>query len=253
VATRQRRILTCPHGSAERATRGSLQIVDAEAASATDVQRLSGGTSTSEIHDAALSSARPQLYLTWIDIGAGTGDVLRHINEAWSPSGLVAVDVLPWLASDLQEDVELHIGDPVSIAGGLAAADRVLLVETLEHVEAPWTLLRMSARLVKPGGILVVTTPNIVTLRHRLDLLARAELTSFRPKEPQHLTPVLPHVAELIMRQEGLMQGPRGYAGRDIVPFTGGRRWPGRLAEFSRPMLNISLVMAAQRPSVPRP
>lgn len=96
-------------------------------------------------------------------------------------------NILPWLASDLQEDIEMHVGDPVLIAGDLAPADRVLLVETLEHVEAPWTLLRISARLVKPGGVLVVTTPNIMTLRHRLELLARGQLTSFRPQEPQHL------------------------------------------------------------------
>lgn len=235
-----------------RAAGGSSSAVDTGAECAIEVQRLSGGNSTSEIHDAALAMAQPRPHLRWIDIGAGTGDVLRHIRERWSPAGLVAIDILPWLASDLQEDVEMHMGDPVSIAGDLSLADRVLVVETLEHVEAPWTLLRIAARLVKPGGVLVVTTPNIMTLRHRLELVTRGQLTSFRPQEPQHLTPVLPHIAELIMRQEGLIHQRRDYAGSDIVPFTGGWRWPNRVGGLARPLLRVSVAMAAQRPSLQR-
>lgn len=222
--------------------------MDTGVASARDIQRRSEGNSTVEIHDAALTMAEPQPDLTWVDIGAGTGEVLRRIREHWSPAGLVAVDILPWIASDLRQDVETHIGDPVSIANDLAPADRVLMVETLEHVEAPWTLLRVCARLVKHGGVLVVTTPNIMTLRHRLELLARGQLTSFRPQEPQHLTPVLPHIAELILRQEGLVDARRDYASRDVVPFTGGRFWPDGVVRLAPSLLRISVVMAARRP-----
>ena len=46
-------------------------------------------------------------------------------------------------------------------------ADRVLLVEVMEHLEAPWTVLRATADRVKPGGVMVVTTPNVATLHHR--------------------------------------------------------------------------------------
>jgi len=215
---------------------------------AAQIQRRSEGTSTSEIHDGALALAQPRSHLRWIDIGAGTGQILRSVRDRWSPAGLVSIDLLPWLAADLRGDVEMRVGDPTTVAGDLAPADRVLMVETLEHVEAPWTLLRVAARLLKPGGILVVTTPNILTLRHRLELLVRGQLTSFRPAEPQHLTPILPHIAEQIMGQEGLVCQGRRYASADVVPFARGRPWPRCVAGLAPSLLTISVMMAGQRP-----
>jgi 2-polyprenyl-3-methyl-5-hydroxy-6-metoxy-1,4-benzoquinol methylase len=145
----------------------------------------------------------------------------------------------------------MHVGDAMSVLVDLEPADRVLVVETIEHVDAPWALLRHAARLVRPGGIIVVTTPNIATLRHRLELPIRGELTSFRPHEIQHLTPALPHVTESVLAQEGLSNVPRTYAGRDIVPFTGGRVWPTRVAGTFPSWLNISVITAAKRPPAP--
>lgn len=203
----------------------SMTLIDDNAG----VQVRSGGNSTEEIHSSALAYAQPQPGLRWIDIGCGTGDVLRAVRDRWEPTSLVGVDVLPWLRDDLSSDVELHIGDAVAILERLAPADRVLIVETLEHVDAPWTILRAAARLVAPGGLIVVTTPHVATLRHRLELLIRGQLTSFRPHELQHLTPALPHVTEAILRDETLTT-KRGFTGRDIVPGTGRRLWPVALA-----------------------
>jgi 2-polyprenyl-3-methyl-5-hydroxy-6-metoxy-1,4-benzoquinol methylase len=216
---------------------------------AAELQRRTAGNSTPEIHAAALAAADPRPGLRWIDIGAGTGEVLRQVRDRWSPSSLVAVDVLPWLASDLRSDVELHVGDALTEAAALGGADRVLSVETLEHVDAPWALLRVAARLVMPGGVLVITTPSITTLRHRLELLVRGELTSFRAAHLQHLSPILPHVTEAVVCQEGLEDVGRLHVGRDIVPLSGGRVWPGAAARRAPSLLNISVVTVARRPA----
>ena len=216
---------------------------------AVDVQRQTAGDSTPEIHAAAVTMADPRPGLRWIDIGAGTGTVLRELRDQWSPSSLVAVDLLPWLAADLRPDVEQRIGDAIVSARNLAPADRVLAVETLEHVEAPWTLLRVAAELVKPGGLIVVTTPNVASLRHRLELLVRGELTSFRPNDIQHLTPILPHISEAVLRQEGLIDLRRAYVGRDIIPLTGGRVWPRTAATLAPSLLNVSVFTLARRPA----
>ncbi len=196
-----------------------------------EVQRRTGGTSPQEVKAAALALARPQAGLRWLDIGAGRGDLLRAVRDRWEPARLVAVDIIDWLDDDLRGSVESVVGDAVFECAALAPADRVLVIEMLGHVDAPWTLLRSAARLVAPGGTLVLSTPNVATLRHRLELLTRGQLTAFRPQEPQHLTPVLPHIAEAILRHEGLHAITHHYAGQDIVPLTGGgcgpRGWPG--------------------------
>jgi 2-polyprenyl-3-methyl-5-hydroxy-6-metoxy-1,4-benzoquinol methylase len=216
---------------------------------ATGLQRLSAGDSSDEIHAAALTLSQPRAGLRWIDIGAGRGDVLRAVRDRWEPASLVAVDLLPWLADDLLGDVDVRVGEASEVASSLAPADRVLCIETLEHLEAPWLVLRQAARLVAPGGRIVVSTPNIQTLRHRLELAVRGRLTSFRPDEPQHLTPILGHVMQAVLEQEEMRDVRRAYVCRDVIPFTGGRTWPGRVAERAGSLLCVSLFMSAARSS----
>jgi ubiquinone/menaquinone biosynthesis C-methylase UbiE len=213
------------------------------------VQFRSQGISPLEIGAAALALSDPAPGLSWLDIGAGTGEVLRTVRDRWSPTRLVAVDVIDWLASDLKRDVEQLLGDAVTLFGQLEPVDRVLSVETLEHVDAPWLLLHRAARLLRPGGVLVVTSPNIATLRHRLELTVRGQLTYFRPNELQHLTPVLPHVSESILRAEGLQEIHHSYAGGDVIPLAGGRRWPPSVARRMPRLLNMSTLTVARRAS----
>lgn len=217
-----------------------------------EAQLRSAGRSAPEVHSAALALADPRPGLRWIDIGAGTGDVLREIRDHWRPASLASVDVLPWLAADLRSVVETYVGDAVEVLPRLRPADRVLAVETIEHLESPWTVLRLAARLVHPGGKLVVTTPNITTLRHRLELVARGQLTSFRPQDLQHLTPALPHVIESILEQEGMGDIRWRYATADIIPFTHGRRWPAAVASRLPRLVCTSLLVSASRPGTRR-
>jgi 2-polyprenyl-3-methyl-5-hydroxy-6-metoxy-1,4-benzoquinol methylase len=128
-------------------------------------------------------------------------------------------------------------------------AERVVRIETLEHLEAQWLTLRLCARLVRRGGRLVVTTPNIASLRHRFELALRGGLTSFRPHELQHLTPALSHVIESMLNQEGMTVVARSYAGADVIPLSGGLIWPVRATRVAPRLLNISLMIAAVRPS----
>ena len=47
-----------------------------------------------EIHDAALQHAAAAPGLTWLDIGAGNGAVLSRVRDHYSPSRLVAIDII---------------------------------------------------------------------------------------------------------------------------------------------------------------
>jgi 2-polyprenyl-3-methyl-5-hydroxy-6-metoxy-1,4-benzoquinol methylase len=209
-------------------------------------QLASAGDSCPEIHAAAVEHARPQRELRWLDIGCGTGAVLRQIRDRHEPAQLIGLDVIDWLDDDMRDHVQLLTGPAETALEGVDPVDRVLMIEVLEHLEAPWTVLRAAARRIAPGGRLVVTTPNVTTLRHRLDLLVRGELTAFRPDNLPHLTPGLPHVIERVLRDEGL-RTDRGYAGIDVLPLTGGRRWPPGLSRRFARLSSVSLVVTAAR------
>jgi 2-polyprenyl-3-methyl-5-hydroxy-6-metoxy-1,4-benzoquinol methylase len=49
-----------------------------------------------------------------------------------------------------------------------ASFDLILCIEGIEHLEDAFSFIREMHRLVKPGGILIVTTPNVISLRSRM-------------------------------------------------------------------------------------
>jgi len=48
-----------------------------------------------------------------------------------------------------------------------ASFDYVISVETIEHLENPWHFLRELSRILKPDGVLILTTPNINSISSR--------------------------------------------------------------------------------------
>ena len=209
-------------------------------------QAASAGTSMEEIVDGALAASHPAPHLRWLDIGCGRGDLLRKIRDSWEPAELYGIDPINWLDEDLLHDVNFS-AIAAEQADHLPVADRVLLIEVIEHLEAPWSALRQAARLVAPGGRLVVSTPNLATLRHRLELSLRGRLTSFRPDNQPHLSPALPHVTERILAEEDLALEPPTYAGADVISLTGGRIWPASVRRRYPALTSISVIVAASR------
>jgi 2-polyprenyl-3-methyl-5-hydroxy-6-metoxy-1,4-benzoquinol methylase len=209
-------------------------------------QRGSAGVSDPGVQADALTAAAPRPGMSWLDVGCGTGTLLRAVRDRHAPARLIGVDVIDWLDDDLRDDVELLVGSAEDGLAGLPSADRVLLIETIEHLDAPWSVLRAAAELVAPGGRIVVSTPTVTNLRHRLELPIRGQLTYFRPDNLPHQTPALPHVIERILREEGLSTA-RGLAGTDIVPFTGGRVWPAAVRRRAPTLTALSVVVTGVR------
>jgi 2-polyprenyl-3-methyl-5-hydroxy-6-metoxy-1,4-benzoquinol methylase len=206
----------------------------------------SAGTSMAEILLAALTAAQPRAHLRWLDIGCGRGELLRKIRDEWEPAQLSGIDPIDWLDDDLRSDVTFE-AIPAEQSGDLPPADRVLLVEVIEHLEAPWSALRQAATLVAPGGRIVVSTPNLATLRHRLELSVRGQLTLFRPENHPHLSPAPPHVTARILSEEGLTVDPPSFAGADVISLTKGRVWPEAIRRRYPALMSVSVIVSASR------
>jgi hypothetical protein len=107
-------------------------------------------------------------------------------------------------------------------------------------------VLRAAARLVRPSGLLVVSTPNIASARHQLELALKGQLTSFRSDNEPHLGPILPHVIARVLSEEGLEPVTPHFAGRDVVPGTGGRLWPVRLHRRWLSLSSVSVIVTGK-------
>ena len=49
--------------------------------------------------------------------------------------------------------------------------DYVTSIEAIEHLENPWHMIREAARVLKVGGKLFLTTPNILSIKSRISVL----------------------------------------------------------------------------------
>ncbi len=101
---------------------------------------------------------------TLLDLGCGAGVVAA----AAAARGWLAIgyDVSPvaarWGRKLLGTDIVGNWGDVVD--SPLAPFDAVAAIEVVEHVDRPLELLRRGLSALKPGGILVVSTPNLDSL-----------------------------------------------------------------------------------------
>ncbi|MGD9895794.1 MAG: class I SAM-dependent methyltransferase [Candidatus Methylacidiphilaceae bacterium] len=61
--------------------------------------------------------------------------------------------------------------------------DLVLSLEGIEHLENPFHFIREAARVCRPGGYLLLSTPNICNLEERLNFLVRGAFYRYIPAQ----------------------------------------------------------------------
>jgi len=94
-----------------------------------------------------------------LDVGCGPGFLLRVARDrGWEPTG---IDPSPFSVERARtEGIEAHQGMLEDLALPEASFDAITLMQVIEHVVDPRALLAECRRLLRPGGALVVATPN---------------------------------------------------------------------------------------------
>lgn len=130
-------------------------------------------------HDAVLQllGAPPGALL---DAPCGAGAISNRASEAgFSVTG---VDLIAPGASPLQPKRYLQADLNAPLPFEDASFDRVVSVEGIEHLEAPRAFVRELARVLRPGGRLIISTPNVLNMRSRLRWLRRGHHKHFTPQ-----------------------------------------------------------------------
>lgn len=99
-----------------------------------------------------------------LDVAAGRGDLTRKLTNLGHK--LTAFEsYTPQFDAPFARLVEGDANNPWPFAD--ASFDAVFGIEIIEHVENPRFFLREVSRVLRPGGIAVVSTPNLTTLVSR--------------------------------------------------------------------------------------
>lgn len=104
----------------------------------------------------------------WVDLGCGAGELLdlaepqgltgMGLDQVEASAAAVTSAGHPALVADLERPLPFRDG----------SLDGVTLIEAIEHVVAAEALVDELHRVLRPGGWLVLTTPNVAHLNYRV-------------------------------------------------------------------------------------
>jgi SAM-dependent methyltransferase len=140
--------------------------------------------STPTIHRAilrAIDQAAPNgLTGDYLDVGSGAGELLTLVQKRYGVRAFACdyTDRLMRVPNQSVAIVDLN-SESLPFEGRRFAL--VTCAETIEHLEHYRETLREIHRVLKPGGIAVITTPNVLNLRSRLRYLMFGFASLFGP------------------------------------------------------------------------
>jgi SAM-dependent methyltransferase len=192
---------------------------------------LSGGSSDLELHAFVarmVRESRPGKG-TIVDVGCGNGSLAASLLgtfERYVGCDLVSYQGFP--DEPWARFVQANLDEPPYPIES-QTGDVVVAVETIEHLENPRRFARELTRIAKPGGLIIVTTPNQLSLLSKMTLVMKNRFNAFQDGlYPAHVTALLEVDLLRIARECGLADAEVRYPGGGRMPFTG-RHWPGFL------------------------
>jgi SAM-dependent methyltransferase len=146
-----------------------------------------------------------------LDFGAGQGALSLRLSEAGYEVTAADIDRASFKCPTARF-VQIDFNDKAAVEGFIAEHqayyDAVLGVEVIEHIENPWEYIRSLASMLRPGGVILVTTPNITSWLSRFRFLFTGQFQHFGEAQLGygHIAPISAWELELVLKQSGLFE-----------------------------------------------
>jgi 2-polyprenyl-3-methyl-5-hydroxy-6-metoxy-1,4-benzoquinol methylase len=185
-----------------------------------------------------------------VDVGCGSAGLWRLL--AYRFASYCGLDAVRY--QGFPTDAEFHLIDLDALdnpAGAPVApreADVVAAVETIEHLENPWAFMRALVELVRPGGWVVVTTPNQLSALSLATLVIKRRFSAFQDTHyPAHRTALLEVDLRRAAGECGLRPVDVLYSHAGRVPLTSWH-FPAALARSFPRALSDNLLIIGRKP-----
>ena len=159
----------------------------------TNALLMSRGESAEFLHQwvlgvlSELPSQKPSASLR--DLGCGTGTFLGALGQG-GYTDLMGCDGHEFKGTSRFKFVKADLNAKLPFKDAQFAI--VTAIEVIEHLENPRHLVREIFRILKPGGLAIITTPNTESITSLLSLGLRGFHSAFSDADyPAHITPVL--------------------------------------------------------------
>lgn len=180
------------------------------------------------------------------DVGCGGGHLWRELAPAFTRClGLDAIryaglpDAVQFTHADLDR-VPLPLAD--------ACADVVAAVETIEHLENPRAFCRELTRVARPGGWVVVTTPNQLSLLSLMTLAVKGRFSAFQDTAyPAHRTALLEVDLRRIAAECGIQDVEVRFTGLGRLPLSAAHYPRGLARRFPRALSDNVILIGRTR------
>lgn len=208
---------------------------------------LSDGLSHVAIHAAVVEALEQQPRdVRVVDVGCGRCSFRSALGSRIGR--YIGVDGIAYSGRPEDGDFLVLADLDKSIPLAEACGDVVVSIETIEHLDHPRAFVRELARILRPGGTLVLTTPNQLSALSLLTLVLRQRFDAFRDVHyPAHRTALLPVDLERIAVEAGLVDTSISYSCAGRMPFTS-RHYPRALARLAPRFFSDSVLLRARRP-----
>jgi len=154
-----------------------------------------------------------------LDAGAGSG-ALSYLLKS-KGFEVTACDINPLLFQvDNVSCKKADLNEKIPFKNSMF--DYVISLETLEHLEDPWHFLREAHRVLKPKGIVIVSTPNVTHISSRFFYLFFGRFIPFWSKRYMefnwHIHPIFCWTLEFMLVHTGFKIVKRTYNEGKLFP-----------------------------------
>lgn len=125
-----------------------------------------------------------------LDLGSGEGALSQRLRDA---------------GHHVDESNDVDFNKP-GCSDAYHKYDSVISIEVIEHLKSPWLFVEEAAKLVNPGGQLLISTPNIENPISKAIFLLRGQYFLFRDDDQKygHISPLTEFQIKTICNAVGL-------------------------------------------------
>jgi SAM-dependent methyltransferase len=139
-----------------------------------------------------------------LDVGCGNGRVMMQLRSVgWQVSGVEPDPEAAAQAAAAGLDVKVGLLED-SLPG--AHFDAITMNHVIEHLHDPLETLRRCARVLKPGGVISIATPNFAAAGHKH---FGRDWFALDPPPPRHLVLFTPDSLRLALKASGFEPKPK--------------------------------------------